>query len=187
MKKKNTFAIGLLASLAGFALLLTFIFLATPVHAQSPAQDVDNGNCIKCHEDLYFLHDTGNWFCIRESPMPCVSCHGGDPSATTQEDAHYDRSAHPIVNEDISRCQECHVDPDECCECVTKFDDMAGLKQVKLVSPAPVSNAPEQALGLPAVEEQQPVNWPLILQILSAIVIVSLALTLYIVRKVHHS
>ena len=39
--------------------------------------------------------------CLRELPMRCVACHGGDPTATTQETAHYDRSAHPIFNEDI--------------------------------------------------------------------------------------
>ena len=187
MKGKIPFTLGLFAVVTGFALLLLSLFVATPAYAQSPEQDVDNGNCIKCHEDLYFLHDTGNWFCIRESPMPCVYCHGGDPTATTQETAHYDRSAHPIVNEDISRCQECHTDADECCECVKKFDQVAGIKQVKLVSPVPVSNVPDQALSLPAVEEQEPANWPLALEILIVVVIASLALTLYIIRNARHS
>jgi hypothetical protein len=187
MNEKKTFTIGLFASIAGFALLVLPLFLATPAYAQSPAQDVDNGNCIKCHEDLYFLHDTGNWFCIRESPMPCVACHGGDPTATTQESAHYDRSAHPVVNEDISKCQECHEDEDECCECVSKFDQVAGINQVKLVSPVTDFGASDQIPGLPAIEEQEPVNWLLILEILPLVVIASLALTIYIVHKVRHT
>jgi hypothetical protein len=187
MCKKKTFSFRLLVTIAGFTILLLPLFAVTPAHAQTPDGDVDNGTCISCHEDLYFLHDTGNWFCIRESPMPCVYCHGGDPTATTQEMAHYDRSAHPIVNEDISRCQECHVDPDECCECVTKFKDVAGLKQVKLVSPAPLTTAPDTAPGLPAVEAQGPVDWPLILDILPFLVVASLALTIYILYKVRHA
>jgi len=186
MKEKRTFTIGLFAAIAGFTLLLVSLFLATPAYAQSPDQDVDNGNCIKCHEDLYFLHDTGNWFCIRESPMPCVACHGGDPTATTQESAHYDRSAHPIINEDISRCQECHTDPDECCECITKFNEVAGIEQVKLVSPAPGFSASDQIPGLPAVEAEEPVNWLLILEILPLVVITSLGLLIYIAHKVRH-
>ena len=183
MKEKKVFAIGLFISIASFTLLLLSLVLVTPAYAQSPTQDVDNGNCIKCHEDLYFLHDTGNWFCIRESPMPCVSCHGGDPTATTQETAHYDRSAHPIVNEDISRCQECHTDADECCECVKKFDQLAGLKTVKLASTIEVTNVSGQTSSLPVVEEQEPVNWLLILEILPLVVIIGLAVTFYIMHK----
>lgn len=186
MNEKRTFAFGLCVSITSFTLLLLSLFLARPAYAQSPTQDVDNGTCIKCHEDLYFLHDTGNWFCIRESPMPCVACHGGDPTAATQESAHYDRSAHPILNEDISRCQECHVDPDECCDCVSKFDQIAGFNQVKLVSPVSGSDAPDLAPGLPAVEEQEPVNWLLILEVLPLVVIASLALIIYIAHKVRH-
>ena len=185
MKEKIIFAFALFASIAGFTLLLLSITV-TSAYARSPAQDVDNGNCITCHEDLYFNHDIGNWFCLRESPMGCIDCHGGDPTATTQETAHYDRAAHPIVNEDISKCHECHTDTDECCECVSKFDQVAGIKQVKLVSPVPVSSSPELVPGLPAVEEQKPVDWIKILEILPLILIAGLALTIYILHKVRH-
>jgi len=183
---KKIFTFGLLGTILVFALLLLALSITTPVHAQSPTPDVDNGTCITCHEDLYFNHDTGNWFCIRESPMRCVDCHGGDPTATTSETAHYDRSAHPVVNEDISKCQECHVDVDECCECVSKFDQVAGIKKVKLVSPVPASSASEPIPGLPATEKQEPVNWLLLLEILPLVVIASLALTFYIVHKMRH-
>ena len=187
MKGRGTFTIGLFASISGFALLLFSIFMATPAYAQSPTQDVDNGNCIKCHEDLYFLHDTGNWFCIRESPMPCVFCHGGDPTATTQEAAHYDRSAHPVVNEDISRCQECHVNQDECCECISKFDQVAGIKQVKLASPVSDSNPPDLIPGMPVVEQHKPDNWFSVLEFLPVAILAGLALTVYILQKIRHA
>jgi len=183
---KKTFAVGLIASVCGLLLLVASLVMTTPAYAQSPDPEMDNSNCIKCHEDLYFLHDTGNWYCIREASMPCVACHGGDPTATTQEAAHYDRSAHPIINEDISRCQECHTDPDECCECVSKFEQMAGIKQVKLVSPVPVSDVPDITQGLPIVEEQEPLNWLLILEILPLFVIVSLVLAIYVAKKIRH-
>lgn len=183
---KKTFTFSHLATILGFALLLWSLSVAKPAYAQPPTPDVDNGTCITCHEDLYFNHDTGNWFCLRESPMRCVDCHGGDPTATTQETAHYDRSAHPVVNEDISRCQECHTDVDECCECVKKFDQVAGIKKVKLVSPIPVSSISDLNPGLPAAEEQEPVNWLLLLKILPLIVIASLALTIFIFQKVRH-
>ena len=183
MSGKKTFALNLLGTILGLTLLMVALLVATPVYAQTPTQDVDNGNCITCHEDLYFLHDTGNWFCLRESPMRCVDCHGGDPTATTQETAHYDRSAHPVINEDISKCQECHVDADECCECVSKFDQVAGIKKVKLVSPLPVSSGSDLTPGLPATEKQEPVNWLFLLEILPLVVIAGLAITIFILQK----
>ena len=186
MKKKKTFPIGLLGVSLGFALLLLALSSSTPAHAQSQNQEVDNGNCITCHEDLYFNHDTGNWFCIRESPMRCVDCHGGDPTAITQESAHYDRSAHPVVNDDISKCQECHVNLSECCECVDKFDQIAGIKRVKLVSPIPVSTASDPIPGLPATEKHEPVNGLVLLEILPLVVLIGLAFTIYIVHKIRH-
>ena len=187
MCEKKALALTCTCTAFGLALLLLSLLVTTPAYAQTPTQQVDNGTCITCHEDLYFLHDTGNWFCIRDSPMPCVACHGGDPTATTQESAHYDRSAHPIVNEDISRCQECHVDDDECCECITKFDSAAGLSQVNLVSPASVSSVPDSTLGLPAVEEPEPVKWILILEILPLVILAGVALTIYIMHQIRHS
>jgi len=186
MSGRATFSLSLFAAISGLVLLILSLFLTTPAHAQTPDPEVDNGNCITCHEDLYFNHDTGNWFCLREAPMRCVDCHGGDPTATTQEAAHYDRSAHPIVNEDISRCQECHTDPDECCECVSKFEQVAGVKQVKLASSAPVPNAPDMTNDLPAVEQKQPINWLMILEILPLFLIAGLALIIYIVHKARH-
>jgi hypothetical protein len=186
MDRQKTFAFNLSVTVLAFTLLLLYFGMAAPVQAQSLAQEVDNGTCISCHEDLYFLHDTGNWFCIRESPMACVSCHGGDPTATTQETAHYDRSAHPIINEDISRCQECHVDEDECCECISKFDQVAGVNEVKLDVPVTVAYASDQTPSLPAAEEPEPVKWLLVLEILPLVVIAGLALTIYIAHKVRH-
>ena len=140
MSGKKNFAVGLLVAILGFALLLALL-ATTSASAQEPIPDVDNGSCITCHENLYFLHDTGNWFCLHESPMACVDCHGGDPTATTKETAHYDRSAHPIVNEDISVCRNCHVEGS--LDCVAEYDRLAGLKEVKIVSPVPVTHAPD--------------------------------------------
>jgi len=177
---KKKFAFGPLVAILGFALLLSLL-IATPASAQSPTPGVDNGNCIKCHENLYFLHDTGNWFCIRESPMPCVDCHGGNPAGSTKESAHYDRSAHPILNEDISVCRECHVEG--CMDCVAEYDRVAGLKEVKLASPVAVTHAPDRARSLPAQQKREPVNWPLLLDVLALIAIISLALTVFAVRK----
>jgi hypothetical protein len=119
------------------ALGIFFLFLRLPqpeaVSANEPAPTPEQGSCMNCHEDLYFLHDTGNWYCLREAPMSCVDCHGGDPFATSQEQAHLDRAAHPVINDDISKCQECH--PQECAERMQKFDQVAGISDVLVAMP----------------------------------------------------
>jgi hypothetical protein len=93
------------------------------------AQPISNHDtCINCHEDLYFLHDTGKWFCLREAPMACVDCHDGDPTAVTKDKAHTNRAAYPVINENITKCQECH--PEKSSERVQIFKEVAGISPV---------------------------------------------------------
>ena len=181
MCNKRIFACCLSVIVLGFGLLLLPFIAAPPAYAQSNAQEVDNGTCIRCHEDLYFNHDTGNWFCIRESPMSCVSCHGGDPTTTTKESAHYDRSAHPVVNEDISVCHDCH--PEDCSDCVSEFNRVAGIKDVKMAEPLVVTHASDRTSDLPASKEREPANWLLLFDVVAVVVVISLALTFYAARK----
>jgi len=161
--------------------------MSSTVYAQASTPVTENGSCASCHEDLYFLHDTGNWFCIRESPMPCVDCHGGDPSIFKQEDAHANREPHPIINEDISKCQECH--PAECDERVVKFDSVAGISDVLVA--APYQPKPtlllEQPLDTQTSEVVEYPGWVSAREILTLALIAGLALIIYFVRKIHHT
>jgi hypothetical protein len=154
--------------------------------AQAPTLRMDNGTCISCHEDLYFLHDTGNWYCIRESPMRCVECHGGDPTSIKKEEAHTNRAAHPIINDDISRCQECH--PAECRERVAKFNRVAGISEVLVA-------VPYQPAAIPAVQQSEAVEtapseinpaWIAAMEIITIVLIASLVAAIYFVHRKHH-
>jgi len=131
--RKGIYSVIPLIPALGILLLLASLSKPTTVFANQAAPTPDRGNCINCHEDLYFLHDTGNWYCLRESPMSCVECHGGNSLATTQEQAHLDRAAHPVINEDISKCQECH--PEACAERLVIFDQKAGISPVLVALP----------------------------------------------------
>lgn len=129
---------------------LTALSMPSTVRADDPIPTLNNGNCIVCHEDLYFLHDTGNWFCLNESPMTCVDCHGGNPSTLDQDLAHASRAAHPVINDDISKCQQCH--PDECYDRVALFDRSAGISDVLVAVPYTPSYSMDAA---PAWETRQ--------------------------------
>jgi hypothetical protein len=153
------------------------------VHAQESTPKVDHGTCIKCHEDLYFLHDTGNWFCIRESPMRCVDCHGGDPTSLKQEEAHINRKAHPIINEDVSKCQECH--PAECDERVTKFDQVAGISDVLVAVPYQPKPVPAagQTLITPVTGSTKYFNWISGMEMITPALLIGLVLVIYLVHR----
>lgn len=129
---------------------LLVLLLATPqsVHGDEPQPKATQGTCVSCHTDLYFLHDTGKWFCLRESPMSCADCHEGDPTSLVKQDAHADRSAHPVFNGDSQKCLECH--PAQQVERVQIFRKVAGVKPVivhaEYVPPAsvPLESSPSQ-------------------------------------------
>ena len=133
-------------ALAAFTLWIVPV-QAEPIPPQEPA-------CLNCHEDLYYLHDTGKWYCVNEARDRCAYCHGGDATATQKESAHKDRTAHPVINGDTSKCQQCH--PQDYSAHVVKFDQVAGISPiVYVVQPytpampppvmvAPTSNGPNQ-------------------------------------------
>jgi hypothetical protein len=176
---------GLFHQLFITALAGTFILLAMwtiPAHAQIQSTQAEP-KCVNCHEDLYLLHDTGKWFCLNEeTPMTCVGCHGGNPEATTQKAAHTDRSPYPVINENISKCQECH--PEQCTERVAEFGKVAGFSPVMVAAayaPVMVVAGPS---NVPVAEHEQPsaiILWQegLILAIIVVFVLTVVLITRY--------
>lgn len=161
---QKSLRVAVLLAAGGFIILIVVSASGT-VYADEPTPLHSDVQCVLCHEDLYFLHDTGNWFCLKESPMTCVDCHGGNPNTLDKNLAHAQRSAHPILNEDVSKCRQCH--PEECNERVAYFDRTAGISEVKFAAPytpiAPMESDttkfPEpQAGGLLAVWEIIPLS-----------------------------
>jgi hypothetical protein len=172
-----------LSALVGTAILTAT--LSTPVQAQSSRQGGSQNNCINCHESLYFLHDTGNWYCIREAPMRCTDCHGGDPEASTAETAHLHRAAHPIINEDVSKCQECH--PVECDERVGIFDQTAGLSPIRVAAPyTPVYSEERNGSTAAELAEQQPKYLLLLWECIPLVILAGFALFIYFMYVAHH-
>lgn len=137
---------------------LVVFMAATPksVYGDGPRQGDGQGSCVKCHENLYFLHDTGKWFCLREAPMNCVDCHGGDPTSLIKEQSHSDRSAHPVFNDDSTKCLECH--PAQRAERLRIFRETAGIKKV-IVQADYVPVAFQPLVGS-AAEQAEPVEGP---------------------------
>jgi hypothetical protein len=118
--------------------------------------------------------------------MSCVDCHGGNPAAVTRELAHSDRAAHPVLNQDISKCQECH--PAECAERVEFFDQTAGISQVRVAVPYSLAHATDRTVGAAeaAQTEEQPGGLLVVWEIIPLVVIAGLALANYLIYRAHH-
>ena len=169
--------------IAAFAGILTLLTMWTvPVHAQSPVPQAEP-KCISCHEDLYFLHDTGKFFCLNEkNVMNCVDCHGGDPAAISKETAHANRAAHPIINENVSKCSECH--PEQCSERVEIFSREAGISPVIVSQPyKPAFSISSNEQPIPVTGDVQNSGWIPAVAGALFILVVGLALTIYILFK----
>jgi len=104
--KFNRWIFALLATV--LVLLLAALSLPKNVSA-APSSDTVTNSCLSCHEDLYYLHDTGEYYCISEHKDRCVNCHEGNATVMDEKQAHLGLIVHPQENNG-AKCQECHGD-----------------------------------------------------------------------------
>jgi hypothetical protein len=104
MTKKISFIT--IIGVAAFALLFFTSFNIMPVTAQGTPPP-EECQCRQCHEQRYYLYDTGKWYCLCKSPMTCVHCHGGNGAETNADQAHQDLLANPFAD-DAAVCRNCH-------------------------------------------------------------------------------
>lgn len=137
-------------------LALAFLILPLPakVHALSPISVASDNSCLSCHENLYYLHDTGCWYCMSESHRDrCVDCHEGDPTAVQEEAAHLGLLTHPQANGGV-KCLECHTS-DEAQMRISEFDSNQGFETV--VEAEPYEFNPVET-GFPNIVQPNPIK-----------------------------
>jgi hypothetical protein len=185
MPSKRSMLPAALTALTLIALFTVPFTQSVQAQTQTPPALETRDNCMNCHENLYFLHDTGNWYCLREAPMTCTQCHGGNPSALTQEEAHTGRAAHPVINEDISKCQECH--PEKCYERVELFSQVAGIDEVLVAAPYTPFPLVEESAAVPFQDRQEhQTTWINLLEILPIVLVAGAALIIYGLYALRH-
>lgn len=117
----------LLASIVALLVAL-MVMLSTPVVASAaPMIDATNNSCLTCHEDLYYLHDTGKWYCITEHKDHCADCHEGNASTLNKGESHQGLIAHPQKNNG-EKCQQCHSQDSQAH--LAKFASLGGSKTI---------------------------------------------------------
>ena len=127
----------LLSFLLGMILVILILAFATPVQAEETPPPSGEG-CKSCHENLYYLHDTGNWLCQCAQQMTCTCCHGGNPDVYKEDEAHAGMNLYPTRNDAIA-CQNCH--PDDYATRIENFASLAGISPVHPPIPTPTSLA----------------------------------------------
>jgi hypothetical protein len=145
-----------------FFVLTLFLFvgmllsLPTQASAAQPADTFEN-SCLTCHEDLYYLHDSGKLYCLTAHTDRCIGCHTGNADTMKKEESHLGLIAHPQENNG-AKCKECHTMQDVQVR-LTKFEDKGGFDEV--IEPAAYSPAVESESGFPDLADVNPIieNW----------------------------
>jgi len=122
MFRKMPFLTIVASILVGTALLIPGGTGQALAQEELPPQDT---SCIDCHENRYYLYDSGNWYCLNETKVSCTECHRGHPDKMIKESAHEGLIANPLVN-DAAVCQNCH--PDDYRARVQTYVSIAGIR-----------------------------------------------------------
>ncbi|GAB4479363.1 MAG: hypothetical protein Kow0088_20190 [Anaerolineales bacterium] len=137
--------------------------------AQTPKPDQDE-SCLKCHANLYMLHDTGKWYCMCGTRARCSFCHGGVVGSMDMEIAHQNLIVNPITA-NSSVCQSCH--PQDAEERIAVFVAKAGVKTPQPLGTVEVADLSGEG-ALPAVlKEQSSPAWKTVTWILLGIAAVA--------------
>jgi len=171
-KRVRLISIGVL-----FFLSVGFLIAGQSVHiarAQAPTQSPTPA-CLSCHEDQYYMYDSGCWYCITEARDRCVNCHAGNGDSMNKQEAHIGLISNPLGN-GPDNCKTCHAEDTE--KLVQEVISHTGFHEshevVSYINNVPVTDAfPEQYQSL---SESQGRGW----QIPTIIVVIAVCLALLV-------
>ena len=137
--------------------MLAAIF-SLPTQASAQTTGTPDNTCLTCHADLYYLHDTGCWYCMTPVHKDrCTDCHEGNPTTMKMQESHLGMLPHPQENNG-AKCLECHEQA-ELPTRLTTFDANSGFDVV--LKAEAYTPAAEVESGFPEVAEINPLvaNW----------------------------
>lgn len=136
-------------------LVVSFAVMSMPDQASAaPSTDEVSNSCLSCHEDQYYLHDTGCWYCLTAHKDRCAGCHEGNPAAVKAEGAHLGMILHPQENNG-EKCLDCHTAEDAQMRLV-EFESIKGFDTV--IRPVAYVPAEPAAAGFPEIAEPSPLK-----------------------------
>lgn len=135
--------------------LVLFAAMSMPEGASAaPSTDEISNSCLSCHENLYYIHDTGCWYCLTAHRDRCAGCHEGNPTAFKAEEAHLGMILHPQENNG-EKCLDCHT-PEDAHMRMVEFEANKGFDTII----RPVAYVPEETAvpGFPEIAEPSPLK-----------------------------
>ena len=136
---------------------VSFTILSLPDQVSAgPVLDSTSNSCFTCHEDLYYLHDTGKSYCLTDHTDRCMNCHEGDATVMNKDASHIGLVTHP-QKDDGAKCQQCHTEDFQAR--LDTFASLGGFKTVIKAEPyIPATEAVGEYPGVPG-ENQLVHNW----------------------------
>lgn len=123
----------------------------------APLQDAGTESaCITCHEDQYYLFDTGKWYCVTEAEDRCTNCHKGSADTLDFQAAHVGLVPDPLQDGGDS-CRECHTQ--RTAHHIDEFISLAGYRPSTGDVHHPVGHRSEKALPAPVPPGTAPSVW----------------------------
>lgn len=156
--------------MGALAILFLASMSASPVSAQGTPPP-EECQCKQCHEQQYYLYDTGKWYCLCKSPMTCVHCHGGNGKETNADLAHKDMLANPFVNDAVV-CNNCHKDESQAR--VDEFVARAGGDVMPVSTESQPTFRAAEASAFPEIASQSFGFWEWFSVTLAGLVLVAL-------------
>jgi hypothetical protein len=134
--------------------VVLFTMLSLPVQAFA-VQTTDS--CLTCHEDMYYLNDTGKLYCLTDHTDRCINCHEGNAAVMKKEESHVGLIARPQENNG-AKYMECHTAQVAQAR-LAKFASVGGFDTV--IKADAYTPSAEVAAGFPDVSEANPLveNW----------------------------
>jgi hypothetical protein len=140
-------------------LVVLFSMLSMPVQASAAqATDSSDNTCLTCHEDLYYLHDSGKLYCLTAHTDHCSGCHEGNSTVMKKEESHLGLLLHP-QQDNGAKCLECH-EQQEIQVRMTNFETNGGF-DTAIKADVYYMPANEAATGFSDVPKANPIigNW----------------------------
>ncbi|CAG1010968.1 hypothetical protein ANAEL_04060 [Anaerolineales bacterium] len=138
-------------------LMALAVILSLPAQASAQTAGTSDNTCLTCHEDLYYLHDSGKLCCITTHADHCAGCHEGNPTSMKKEESHLGLLLHPQENGG-AKCLECHKSEDVPIRMIN-FEADGGLDEV--IQPEAYLPCEKTEAGFPEVREVNTLitNW----------------------------
>ena len=148
-------------------------------------------SCVNCHQQQAAFSGNGDWHRLHAGKNTCVDCHGGNPTALDEAQAHLGIFANPLTDV-YTNCHTCH--PSEFQQRAGSFAAILHTTPTGLTAPVSMHSQPDSNITVVNEIVIQPENTSLpstaldlpTILILSSGAIIALIFSILILMNISH-